>query len=108
MVKEVGDPKHIICFLISIFLYIDITVPPNHTFKDYLHNVPGISLSFKYVSELKINNIIDKLDTKQSYGFDCIGENGPSCDSFHICARLVECFIVMKVIYIYAHQYGHI
>ena len=50
---------------VDIKLTKDITVLPDHNFKDYSHNEPSISFSFKYVSELEINNIIDKLDTKK-------------------------------------------
>ena len=55
---------------IGIKLANNITVPPDHNFKNNLLNKPGVSFSFKSVSELQINNIIDKLDTKKSYGFD--------------------------------------
>ena len=50
---------------IGIKLANDITVSPDHNFKDYLLNKPGVSFSFKSVSELEINNIINKLDTKK-------------------------------------------
>ena len=50
---------------VDIKLTKDITVLPDHNFKDYSHNEPSISFSFKNVSELEINNIIDKLDTKK-------------------------------------------
>ena len=46
---------------IGIKLANDITVSPDHNCKDYLFNEPGVSFSFKSVSELETNNIIDKL-----------------------------------------------
>ena len=46
-----------------IKLAIDITVPPDNNIKDNLRREPGVIFSFKSVSELEINNIIDKLHT---------------------------------------------
>ena len=42
---------------VGIKLAKDITVPPDQNFKDYLQKEPGISFSFKYVSELVVDKI---------------------------------------------------
>ena len=57
---------------VGIKLTKDITVHPDHNFKDYLQNEPGEYFGFKSISELEINNTIDKLDIKKSYSFDGI------------------------------------
>ena len=67
---------------VGIKLAKDITVSSDHNFKDYLHSKPSISLGFKSVSELEINNIIDKLDTMKSYGFDGISNVSSQLKTF--------------------------
>ena len=55
--KAIANMLNNISTKVAIKLANDITVPTEQNFKEYLHSEPGVSYSFKYVSELEINNI---------------------------------------------------
>ena len=57
---------------VGIKLTKDITVHPNHNFKKLFTKRTWWIFWFKSLSELEINNTIDKLDIKKSYSFDGI------------------------------------